>query len=286
MFSTFGRTWNITKICWQILQKDRELILFPVFSGVAMVFLAAIVWGVGGATGAIDRLQASQGESMALTNGDLGLFILAYFALSFVVIYFNTALVGAAMIRIRGGDPTVGDGIAIASRRLPQILGWSLIAGTVGLLLRVLREQAGNNMFGQIIISMVGGVWAYLTFFVVPTIVVEGAGPVQAIKRSSSLFKRTWGEQFVSNFGFGLLFVAAVIVGAIPAFVVAQISPVVGVAVGVVTVGGAAAIVSSLEGIFKAALYEYAAEDVVANEFSVELLKGSYRQRGAARGFI
>ena len=283
MFATFGRTWNITKICWQILQKDRELILFPIFSGVALAILAVLVLGVGGATGAIGRLQDAQAASAGLAGGDLGLLFIAYFALSFIVIYFNTALVGAAMIRIRGGDPTVRDGLAIANGRLPQILGWSLISGTVGLLLRVLREQAGDNMFGQIIISMVGGVWAYLTFFVVPTIVVEGVGPVQAIKRSGSLLKRTWGEQVVSSFGFGLLFVAAVVVGILPALLVAQISPAAGLVVGVVTVGAAAAVVSSLEGIFKAALYEYAAENVVANEFSVELLRGSYQARGGVR---
>ncbi len=285
MFATFGRTWNITKICWQILQKDRELILFPVFSGAALAILAVLVLGVGGATGAIGRLQDVRPESVGLTGGDMGLLFIAYFALSFIVIYFNTALVGAAMIRIRGGDPTVRDGLAIANSRLPQILGWSLISGTVGLILRVLREQAGDNMFGQIIISMVGGVWAYLTFFVVPTIVVEGVGPVEAIKRSSSLLKRTWGEQVVSSFGFGLLFVAAVVVGILPALVIAKISPVAGVAVGVLTVGLAAAVVSSLEGIFKAALYEYAAENVVANEFSQELLRGSYQVRGGVRGF-
>ncbi len=285
MFATFGRTWNITKICWQILQKDRELILFPVFSGAALAILAVLVLGVGGATGAIGRLQDVRPESVGLTGGDMGLLFIAYFALSFIVIYFNTALVGAAMIRIRGGDPTVRDGLAIANSRLPQILGWSLISGTVGLILRVLREQAGDNMFGQIIISMVGGVWAYLTFFVVPTIVVEGVGPVEAIKRSSSLLKRTWGEQVVSSFGFGLLFVAAVVVGILPALVIAKISPVAGVAVGVLTVGLAAAVVSSLEGIFKAALYEYAAENVVADEFSQELLRGSYQVRGGVRGF-
>ena len=283
MFATFGRTWNITKICWQILQKDRELILFPIFSGVALAILAVLVLGVGGATGAIGRLQDAQAASAGLAGGDLGLLFIAYFALSFIVIYFNTALVGAAMIRIRGGDPTVRDGLAIANGRLPQILGWSLISGTVGLLLRVLREQAGDNMFGQIIISMVGGVWAYLTFFVVPTIVVEGVGPVQAIKRSGSLLKRTWGEQVVSSFGFGLLFVAAVVVGVLPALVIAQISPAAGLVVGVITVGVAAAVVSSLEGIFKAALYEYAAENVVADEFSAELLRGSYQARGGVR---
>lgn len=283
MIGTFGRTWEIAKVCWQILQKDRELVLFPIFSGIGMVILAALVAGAGLATGALGRLQAAETET-ALTGGEIGLLFLAYFGLAFIVIYFNTALVGAAMIRIRGGDPTVGDGFAIANSRLPQILGWALISGTVGLLLRILRDQARDNMFGQIVISMVGGVWAYLTFFVVPVIVVEGAGPIAAVKRSSALFKQTWGEQFVANFGFGLLFVGAVIVGIIPAVLLAQIAPAIGIAVAVVTVGIAAGIVASLEGIYKAALYEYAAEDVVAGEFSKDYLRDSYIRR-ESRGF-
>ena len=287
MFATFGRTWNITKICWQILQKDRELILFPIFSFVALAVLAVLVMGIGGATGAFGRID-TEAAGAGLAGGDILLAFVSYFALSFVVIYFNTALVGAAMIRIRGGDPTVRDGLAVANRRLPQILGWSIISGTVGLILRLLREQAGDNMFGQIIISIVGGVWAYLTFFVVPTIVVEGVGPIEAIKRSSSLLKRTWGEQVVSNFGFGLLFIGAALVGILPALVIAQISPMAGIAVGVLTVGLAAALVASLEGIFKAALYEYAAENVVADEFSEDLLRGSYQtsRRRLPPGFL
>lgn len=53
------------------------------------------------------------------------------------------------------------------------------------------------------------------------------------------------------------------------------------------TVGLAAALVSSPEGVFKAALYEYAAENVVADEFPEDLLRGSYQMRsgGSRRGF-
>ena len=285
MFATFGRTWEITKICWRILRQDRELVLFPIFSGLAMLMLAALVMGLGGATGVFERLGAADPQA-ALQGGDIVLALAAYFALSFIVIYFNVALVGAAMIRIRGGDPKVSDGLRIATSRIPQIAGWAAITATVGLVLRLLRNQARDNMFGQIIVSMLGGIWAYLTFFVVPILVVEGLGPIGAIKRSGALFKQTWGEQFVSNFGFGLLFFGAVVVGIVPAALLANASPALGIAVGVVTVGAAAAIVSSLEGIFKAALYEYAAENVVAGEFSPDLLAQSYVQRRERGGYI
>lgn len=285
MFATFERTWEITKICWGILRKDRELVLFPIFSGVAIVLLAVLVAGVGGAAGSFERL-GSENPQAALQGGDIILALAAYFVLSFIVVYFNVALVGAAMIRIRGGDPTVSDGIRIASRRIPQIAGWAIVTATVGLLLRLLRDQARDNMFGQIIVSILGGIWAYLTFFVVPILVVEGLGPIGAIRRSGALFKQTWGEQFVSNFGFGLLFFVAVVVGFIPAALLGSVSPLLGLGVGVVTVGTAAAIVSSLEGIFKAALYEYAAENVVAGEFSQDLLAQSYVPRRERGGYI
>ena len=45
-----------------------------------------------------------------------------------------------------------------------------------------------------------------MTFFVVPIIVSENIGPINAIKRSTSLFKQTWGDQVVANFGFGIFF--------------------------------------------------------------------------------
>ena len=283
MFATIGRTWGIMKICWGVLQKDRELLVFPLVSGVAMIVLAAITFSVGSSTGALERAGAAAGSqsATALQTADIVLFAGIYFVGAFIVIYFNAALIGAAMIRIRGGDPSVWDGLAIANTHLPQIIGWALISATVGLILRILRDRLRHNFIGQIVLGLVGCIWAYLTFMVIPILIVDNVGPIEAIKRSGGLFKRTWGEQVTANFGFGIISILAIIVAAIPALLVGMVSPVAGIALGVVTIGTVIVTVAALEGIFKAALYEYVAEDVVAEDFSSELLGGAFVPKGA-----
>lgn len=282
MFATIGRTWQLTKMSWGVLQSDRKLIAFPVMSGVALVILAALLTGVGAGFGTLDRLGGEAG----LAETDIALLGITYFLLAFVIIYFNCALVGAAMVRLAGGTPTLGDGFRLANSRLPQIAGWALISATVGLILQILRSQSRDNFLGQIALSVVGGVWAYLTFFVVPVLVAEQTGPITAIKRSGSLFKRTWGEQVVANFGFGIVGFVAALIGLVPAILVASISPMAGVVVGVVTVGLAIATVSTLEAIFKAALYGYVADGRVGEGFDRNTLDSAYGPgRGGQRGF-
>ena len=283
MFETIGRTWELIKLSWGVLQGDRKLVAFPLLSGVAFVILAVLLTGLGTGIGTLDRLSTGTG----ISGADFGLLAIIYFLLAFVVIYFNAALAGAAMVRLAGGNPTMADGFRMANQRLPQIAGWAVIAATVGLILQVLRSQSRDNMIGQIALSIVGGVWAYLTFFVVPVLVAESISPIAAIRRSSSLFKRTWGDQVVANFGFSIVGFVAVLLAAIPAWVIGQVlSPVAGVAIGVVTVGLAVATVSTLETIFKAALYGYVADGRVADGFTQEALEGAYGpKRPRSSGF-
>ncbi|MBM4437579.1 MAG: hypothetical protein FJ029_10170 [Actinobacteria bacterium] len=276
MLGTFGRTWQLTKISWGVLRQDRKLLLFPIISVLALAALAGAMLGVAGGLGTVTRLESSAG----VTAADIALLAITYFALAFIVIYFNAALIGAAMVRLAGGEVSLGDGFRLANQRLPQILGWALISATVGLILQALRNQARDSFLGQLAVSMVGGVWAYMAFFVVPVLVAEGVGPVGAIRRSGSLFKRTWGEQVTANFGFGLVGLGLVLVAAVPAALVGAVNAPAGVAVGVVTVGLALATVSCLEAIFKAALYGYVADAKVAEGFSREDLEGAYG-RGA-----
>ena len=277
MFETIGRTWELIKLSWGVLQGDRKLVAFPLLSGVAFVILAVLLTGLGTGIGTLDRLSTGTG----ISGADFGLLAIIYFLLAFVVIYFNAALAGAAMIRLAGGNPTMTDGFRMANQRLPQIAGWAVIVATVGLILQILRSQSRD-----IALSLVGGVWAYLTFFVVPVLVAESIGPIAAIRRSSSLFKRTWGDQVVANFGFSIVGFVAVLLAVIPAFVIGQVSLEAGVAIGVVTVGLAVATVSTLETIFKAALYGYVADGRVADGFTQEALESAYGpKRAASSGF-
>src|SRR5207344_793143 len=150
---------------------------------------------------------------------------LCYLVQYTVISFANTALVGAALIRLRGGDPTVADGFRIASQRLVPILGYALIAATVGTALRVITERVG--IIGRIVISLIGFAWTIATYLVVPVLAAEDIGPVDAVKRSTQLLKSTWGEQLVGNAGvnavFGLMMFGVFLVG-IPLIVLAVVS--------------------------------------------------------------
>ncbi len=115
-----------------------------------------------------------------------------------------------------------------------------------------------------------------MTFFVVPVLVAEGVGPIEAIKRSGSMFTRSWGRQFTASFGFGIVYIVAALIAFIPAALIFTIAPVVGIVVGVFTVSIAMGTVQALEGIFKAALYEFANGETPL-EFDRNDLEGAYR---------
>lgn len=276
MFATIGHTFELMKMSWSVLMKDRELILFPVMSAIGVVLVIALFFGIAGATGSIDRLDTATGGSTEESQPiDLVLAVALYASTTFVVIFFNAALVAAALERLRGGDPNVRSGLRAAAAHLPAIIGWALISATVGLLLQLLRDRM-DNFIGQIVISLIGGVWAYMTFFVVPILVAEGTGPIEGIKRSSGLFQRTWGRQVTSSFGFFFVYIVAVLIAFLPAALLFAISPLAGIVVGAITIPLAIGTVQAMEGIFKAALYEFALGESPL-EFDRGTLSGAYR---------
>jgi hypothetical protein len=118
------------------------------------------------------------------------------------------------MIRFRGGDPTVADGLKAARERVGLIAAWALLAATVGVILRMIEERVG--FLGKIVIMILGAVWTIATFFVVPVLVMENLGPVDAAKRSVEIVKEAWGESIVSNVGVGLLSFLAILFLVVP----------------------------------------------------------------------
>lgn len=283
---------NLTRESWRALQADRELLLFPVFSVIASLTIFATIIAAGiliptFGEWAVDLLRSmgrdEPAEPLQQALGIACLFVV-YFVQWFVVIFFNTALVGCALKRFRGGDPTLADGFAIAFQRLPQILAWTFTTSLVGTILSAIEQKVG--WFGQLVIRFIGLTWTVTSYFVVPILAVEGTGPVTALKRSVELLKKTWGEGLTGNFviqiastlvGFGFIFVAAVGVG----FAIAYESWVIAVVTGVIVVGGlvlCAIITTALRQFFLAALYQYATTGVVPSGFSEDSLKNSLRR--------
>ena len=283
MFRTIGNTWQITKLSWKVLQLDRELIFFPIMGTIGAILVGAVAAGVFAGTGTFDRLGSPSDAEFNIV--DLIIALVAYFGGLFMVIFFNAALVAAARERLEGGDPNVMSGIRAVRGMWLAILGWTIITGTVGIILQALQSMARENSHGvmrivaMILVALLQTAWAYITFFVIPVLVVERVGPISAIRRSGSLLRRSWGEQLTASFSFFLIYLLAILIVAIPVVVLIFVWPVGAIIVGVILGGIALASVAAMEGIFKAALYEWVSEGKGSEWFDRQLLSNAYAQR-------
>ena len=286
MFATIGRSFTLAKLCLRVLAIDKELMLFPVFSSISVVVVLLTFLGTWLGVGLLDRLDGG-----GLGAGDLVLALVFYILAYFVIIFFNCALVYAAHERLSGGDPNVRSGLRGAWYRVITIFMWAVIAGTVGLILRILAGQAAERggvlgIVGQIVIALLGAAWTFLTYFVVPLIVIERRPLGGSFKASLSLVQRTWGEQIVGNFGLGIAaFLSYLVAAGVIALLFMALSPLggVGVAVailvGVVLVVGIALVFATMDGIYKAALYLYAATGEVPNLFPDDTIRHAFRPK-------
>ena len=280
MFRTIGNTWQITKLSWKVLQLDRELIFFPIMGTIGAIIVGAVAAGVFAGTGTFDRLGNTSDAEFNVV--DLIIALVAYFGALYMVIFCNAALVAAARERLEGGDPNVMSGIRAVRGMWLAILGWTLITGTVGLILQALQGVArdSNNgvlrIVGMILVALLQTAWAYITFFVIPILVVERIGPIAAIRRSGRLLRQTWGEQLTSSFSFFIIYLIAALIVAIPVVVLVFIAPVAAIIVGVILGGIAIASVAAMEGIFKAALYEWVSEGKGSEWFDRQILSNAY----------
>ena len=276
-----ARSWELVKASWAVLQADKELIVFPVLSTIA-VTVVMISFAVPMFLTGVFEHGFVRGGGIPVAGIVLGF---VFYAIQYTVIFYcNSALVGAAMIRLKGGDPTLSDGFHIANRHFASIVGYALLAATVGI---ILRNIAQRGVIGRIVATFFGLAWNIATFLAVPVLVVEGVGPIDAVKRSTQLLKKTWGEQLAGNIGIGAAFTLAffaglaVFGGALALAIATNSAPLI---VGVVAVFVLAVVLMSLVGsalsaIYTAAVYRYATEGDAGGMFEAALVRDAFRAR-------
>lgn len=276
MFDRVSRSWELAKASASVLRSDKELLVFPVLSGIAAMIVVA--------TFLVPAFALKVFEGGAGVGGFV-LGFLFYLCQYFVIFFFNAALVAAAMIRLEGGDPTVADGLRAARERIGPILGYAAIAATVGMLLQAMKNKE-NNFLMRMVGSLLGVAWTMASFLVVPVLVMQNVGPIDAIKRSVELLKRTWGENAIGHVGIGLVFGLVtglvVVVAAVMVFLAASVSGALAITVAVfaalalVTIG---IIQSALSGVYSAALYRYATVGEAPAGFSGTGLQTAFQPR-------
>jgi hypothetical protein len=260
MIERIRNGWGLVRASWDVVRADRELLLLPVMSGAASLgVLALTFFGVFG-----DELGVVRdgGPLASPTPFEWMLIAIATYALSYIAIFFNVAIVCAADERMSGGDPTLGSALADARRHAGAIAPWALISVVVSTILKAIEERGG--IAGRIVAGLLGVAWALVTYLVLPVLVLEGVGVREAISRSKDLFVRTWGESVSGEIGLSLVGFLAVLPvvpvlllvagGGRPEMIIAAI--VLGVAWCLLV----AVVMSALTNVFRVALYRFAVD--------------------------
>ena len=268
------RGWGLTKKSWGVLTSHRQLVLFPLYGGIATTIMAVVVVGPG--LYLIDDGRLAPGAPLVV----LGLFLLAL-----IGTYFSVALAACADRIFHGQEARFSDGTAVANGRLGSIAGWAVISTVVGTIVSVIQDQGG--IFGAIFGRLLQFGWQLITFLAVPVIAIEGTGPIETLKRSAHLFKDRWGEQITGNvaiggivFLIGLVPAAILIVAGIAVMASSGVGGGILIGLGVIVLFVALLIQSALAGIFGVALYRYALEGETVGGFTSAEFESVVRRKG------
>ena len=279
MFERIANGWALTAHSFRVLRMDKQLMVFPLFSGLACILVLASfllpLWGSG-------NLDLLWNDHQLPTNPLAYVLLFAfYFVNYFVIVFFNAALISCAMIRFAGGAPTLGDGLRAAGARLPQIAGWALVSATVGFVLRIIESQ--SEKAGQFVAALLGMAWGVMTYFVVPVLVVEQVGPIEAVKRSTSLLRKSWGESATANITLGPIVFVAYLLAILPAVAGFAVGTTASLILGIGLTALLWIVISlasaAVHAILLAALYLYASEGTAAAEFDEQTLAGAFRRK-------
>jgi len=266
-----SHSWELVKQSAKVLSQDKELLWMPILSFLASVVAVMGIAGVGFAARIFPAIDSAAGALVAFSM---------YVALAFIALFFNAAVVAGAHERLSGGDPTVGSALRAAGRKAGKIFLWSLAVATVNVILQAIRERSG--FLGDLLANFAGMAWNLATYFMVPILLFEDKGMGQSVRDSAGLFRKTWGQTVVGEAGIGLAatvcVIATIIVGAILSMVLGPLM-IVGIILTVLAVVGMVAYFSTLQGVYKAALYRFATTGQATGGFAPEQLGGAFHAR-------
>jgi hypothetical protein len=248
-FDRLSNGWKIAMSSFKVLKENKQLIVFPILSGISLIILSGIFTvGILAAIGwDIDNLN-TEGITHYLIA--FGFYLINYF----VVVFFNMALIHCTRLYFHGEEVTIEKGLKFSMNRIGVIFSWALFAATVGTILKAIQENSG--LLGKIITGIIGIVWNVAVFFVVPVIAYEGLGPIAAFKRSSQLMRQKWGESLAGTFSLGVISLLGIIVVSVPLFFLgAAFHVLAGILLAVLGAFVVVTIISATETIFLSAVY-------------------------------
>lgn len=271
---TIRRSYAIFRESLKVLSQDKELLIFPLLSGIITIVAFATMVFAGFTTGLYEQLGGR--------NNPLPYVVMFvwYFVSWFIVLFFNVAVVHCASMRLKGGDPTIADGFRASMQHLGRIAMWALISATIGLILKTVAER--SKIVGAIVARIAGAAWSIATYFIVPVMIFEKRTLRESIKQSTSLIAKTWGESLVAAGGisvFVFLLGLAGLVIPVAGFFISPMAGLIGIGLVVAYWIGLTIMSAALSGIYRTALYLYATEGRTPPGFSPDYVEHAFRDK-------
>lgn len=278
------RGWQLTKKAWGVVRENPGLMKLPVYGGI-LAFLAFVVFSLPG----LVIIESSDTNAAYVGGG--ALVALGIYLGSFFIIYFNVALAAACDMVFRGEPADTKVGLNFARRRRGVIAQWALVSLIVSMIFNLIRDRGG--LAGQIAAGLGAAIWALVTFLIAPVLAFENVGPIEALKRSATMFKQKWGEQITGDIAIGVItgivmFISILVaVGGVFVLLTGDSALVVAggglLLLGIVGFFAATIVSSAVRGVFGVALYRYIVDGAAAGPFSAEELEGSVKPKKGAR---
>ncbi|MHA1720792.1 MAG: DUF6159 family protein [Promethearchaeota archaeon] len=291
MSNVFSRSWEITKISFRVIGKDKELLIYPILSSIfSLLFSAAMLFPK--IIYQIILNGVPDDYFNTLTWVEYLIVFATYLGLALIATFFNVCVVFTVKTRFEGGNATLGSSFRFAFSKFHLIIAWSLLTATVGLLLYILDQfaqslgNAGKIIVG-IIRSIIAMAWNIVTIFVVPAMVYYGLKPKDAIKKSIDTLSKTWGESIVRHYGLGLIQFLLIVLGMVISIVIGILTyPIMGIvgifiAVGVLIIYILIVLLifTVATSVYNTALFVYADTGRIPQGYNKELMSNAFRQK-------
>lgn len=274
-----GRGWDLTKKSWSVVKGDRSLLGFAVIAAIAGLVCVLVFFGVGAGL-----VVVTKANWVAVP-----FVILALYGLVTIGVFCSVALAACATQALEGKATSVSQGIAAARSRLGVILQWAAVQLVVGTLISLLQSALRQGA-GQVVGAIIGGLanfaWTVATFFVIPSIALEGLGPKDALKRSTHVIRSRWGEGLTGAAAIGVIaFFLGFLPGAIIIGLGMALAPTSAILAGLLITIGVIVIVvtmllqTTISTVFRVALYRFATQDAVLGPFDRSELEHAFASR-------
>ena len=270
---------DVLKAVISVIKKEPKLVIFPIISimlTILVLFTFLIPSSYLQGLSTIEFIKTLDIETFESALPIILLFI--YYLISYlIIIYFNSALVACAYQLMNKKQVNIKHGFNVVHKNIGKILLWSVVSATIGVVLKYMRDHSKSIV--QLIFSAVADIaWSLLTYFVIPVMIIENLDLIKSIRKSGSIFRKTWGENFRAR----IILAAYLFVSLLPGLGLLikgfMSESAFFIILGVILALIAIIVFSAIETILRTALYVYGSTGRVPLGFKDSSLKNVFRK--------